>query len=204
MTASDTAVADDTDVLPVQQGPPGSSVPATDVGDFEDFVHASGNRIYRAALLLCGDHHLAEDLTQTTYAKVYAAWSRVSLADSPVAYTRTVLLRTFLSQQRRRRVLEHPVADLPESAAHGPDVDSRQELLAAMRRLPPRDRTVLTLRYWEDLSVADTASLLGIRESTCRTRTTRALARLRALLPELSVPTPDTDTDPDTHTEEPS
>jgi RNA polymerase sigma-70 factor (sigma-E family) len=155
---------------------------------FEEFVQATGDRIYRSALLLSGNHHLAEDLTQTTYAKVYAAWSRVSAADSPLAYTRTVLLRTFLAQRRLRRVAEYPVAELPERSAQGPDVDSRLELLAAMRRLSTQDRTVLALRYWEDLSIADTAELLGIRASTCRTRTTRALARLRTLLPDLTLP----------------
>ena len=170
-------------VNPARRGPRG---PAP---GFEEFVRATGDRIYRAALLLCGNHHLAEDLTQTTYAKVYAAWHRVSSADSPLAYTRTVLLRTFLAQRRLRRVAEYPVAELPERSARAADVDSRLELLAAMRQLSPQDRTVLTLRYWEDLSVAETADLLGIRLSTCRTRTARALARLRVLLPDVSLPT---------------
>jgi RNA polymerase sigma-70 factor (sigma-E family) len=180
MTSHDTIA--DAGVSPARHGPEGGA------NGFEVFVQATGDRIYRSALLLCGNHHLAEDLTQTTYAKVYAAWSRVSEADSPLAYTRTVLLRTFLSQRRLRRVAEYPVEVLPEKQAHGPDVDSRLELLAAMRRLSPQDRTVLALRYWEDLSVADTAELLGIRPSTCRTRTTRALARLRTLLPDLTLP----------------
>ena len=180
MTIHDTIA--DAGVSPARHGPEGGA------NAFEEFVQATGDRIYRSALLLCGNHHLAEDLTQTTYAKVYAAWSRVSAADSPLAYTRTVLLRTFLSQRRLRRLAEYPVAELPETSIHGPDLDSRLELLAAMRCLSPKDRTVLTLRYWEDLSVADTAELLGVRASTCRTRTTRALARLRTLLPDLNLP----------------
>lgn len=162
--------------------------PSTVSDGFEEFVHATGGRLHRAALALCGDHHLAEELTQTTYAKVFASWSRVSTADSPIAYARVVLLRTFLSQRRLRRVVEYPVAELPESVGTDPDVASRLGLLAALRRLSPQDRTVLVLRYWEDLSVADTAGLLGILESTCRTRTTRALARLRELLPDLDLP----------------
>jgi RNA polymerase sigma-70 factor (sigma-E family) len=161
--------------------------PVDGTDGFEEFVQATGDRMYRAALALCGNHHLAEELTQTAYAKVFAAWARVSTADSPVAYTRTVLLRTFLSQRRAHRLTEYSVAELPDSAGDDPDVASRLGLLAALRRLSPQDRTVLVLRYWEDLSVADTAELLGIRESACRTRTTRALARLRQLLPDLTL-----------------
>jgi RNA polymerase sigma-70 factor (sigma-E family) len=162
--------------------------PRPDADGFEEFVHATGDRIHRAALLLCGDHHLAEDLTQTTFTKVYAAWSRVSAADSPLAYTRTVLMRTFLSHRRLRRAAEWPVEKVPEASAAGGDVSARLDLLAALRRLPPQDRAVLVLRYWEDLSVSRTAELLGIRENTCRTRASRALTRLRALLPDLTAP----------------
>jgi RNA polymerase sigma-70 factor (sigma-E family) len=176
--------------------------PADDATDdrigFEEFVHATGDRILRAAVLLCGDHHLAEDLTQTTFAKVYAAWPSVSRADSPIAYTRKVLLRTFLSHRRLRRSAEWPVVDVPERAAHEPDHGTRLDLLAALRRLPPQDRAVLVLRYWEDLSVARTAELLGIREGTCRVRAVRALDRLRTHLPDLTHP------DPDSHTEDKS
>ena len=155
---------------------------------FEEFVHATGDRILRAALLLCGDHHLAEDLTQTTFAKVYAAWPAVSSADSPIAYTRKILLRTFLSHRRLRRSAEWPVHTVPETRTEEPDPGDRLYLLAALRRLPPPDRAVLVLRYWEDLSVAQTAKLLGIRETTCRARSARALAKLRALLPDLTHP----------------
>ena len=176
---------------------PGSDVTNDAVEDpdgFEEFVHATGDRMHRAAVLLCGDHHLAEDLTQTTFAKVYAAWPTVSSADSPLAYTRKVLLRTFLSHRRLRRSAEWPVQAVPETGAEAPDPGDRLDLLAALRRLPPPDRAVLVLRYWDDLSVARTAELLGIRENTCRARSFRALAKLRALLPDLS----DTDTDSDT------
>jgi RNA polymerase sigma-70 factor (sigma-E family) len=167
-----------------------------DPDGFEEFVQATGDRIYRAALLLCGDHHLAEDLTQQTFTKVYAAWSTASTADSPVAYTRKVLMRTFLSHRRLRRSSEWPVQAVPDARIDGPHVEDRLDLLGALRRLPPPDRAVLVLRYWEDLSVARTAELLGIRETTCRVRSSRALARLRALLPDLTAS--------DTDTEDPS
>jgi RNA polymerase sigma factor (sigma-70 family) len=134
---------------------------------------------------------LAEDLTQTTYAKVYANWAKVCAADSPMAYTRTILTRSFLSHRRLRRSTEHPVETLPDSPQTGPDPAMRMDLLAALRQLPPRDRAVLVLRYWEDLSVARTAEVLGIRESACRNRAARALARLRTLLPHLDETDPE-------------
>jgi RNA polymerase sigma-70 factor (sigma-E family) len=135
---------------------------------------------------MCGDHHLAEDLTQMTYAKVYAHWSKVSAAESPLAYTRTILTRTFLSHRRLRRSGEQPAEVLPDAPTSGPDLATRLDLLAALRRLSRQDRAVLVLRYWEDLSVAQAADVLGIRESACRNRAARALARLRTLLPHLT------------------
>jgi DNA-directed RNA polymerase specialized sigma24 family protein len=78
--------------------------------DFAAFVHATGTQLYRSALLLTGDHHLAEDLTQATYAKVFASWRRVSAADNPVAYVRTTLFNAFLSHKRLRRNGELPSA----------------------------------------------------------------------------------------------
>jgi RNA polymerase sigma-70 factor (sigma-E family) len=154
-----------------------------DEAEFAEFVRATGTQLYRAALLLTGDHHLAEDLTQTTYAKVYAAWRRVSRAENPVAYARTTLLNSFLSHRRLRRSSE-----LPSDPAVGedglPDDDpaTRMDLVAALATLPPQDRAVLVLRYWEDRSVADTARDLGLTETTVRTRSRRALQRLRPLV----------------------
>ena len=153
--------------------------------DFPEFVHATGRRIHCAALMLCGDHHLAEDLTQATYAKVYVRWSKVSRMESPLAYTHTVLTHTFLSHRRLRRSSERPVEQLPERVDDSPDHVVRLDLVAALRQLSPRDRAVLVLRYWEDLSVERTAELLGLRQDACRRRAARALARLRALMPAL-------------------
>ena len=148
------------------------------MGDFEEFVQATGNQVFRTALLLCGDWHLAEDLTQTTYAKVYAAWRKVSRADNPVAYTRSVLLNTYLSHRRLKRSGERPSDDLPESAHFG-DPTVRLALLDALRELDPKDRAIVVLRYWEDRSVAETAHALGTTEGAVRTRSTRATAKLR-------------------------
>lgn len=159
-------------------------------GSFEEFVHATGPRLYRTAYLLCGDHHLAEDLTQATYAKVFASWRRVRRSDNPVAYTRAVLTRTWLSHRRLRRTSEQPSAqlpELPERRAADTDPAERLDLLDALAQLRPDDRTVLVLRFYEDLGFSQVADLLGITEATARKRCGRALERMRAQLPTLDL-----------------
>jgi RNA polymerase sigma-70 factor (sigma-E family) len=163
-------------------GPVADSGSAT---SFEAFVRATATSMQRTALLLCGDHHLAEDLTQACYAKVFASWRRVASANDPVAYTRRILVRTFLSHRRLRRSGERPVEVLPEAGSVTEDASTRLDLLAALRRLAPDDRAVLVLRFWEDLSVSETAGLLGVSEAACRQRTSRALTRIRVLMPDL-------------------
>jgi RNA polymerase sigma-70 factor (sigma-E family) len=150
--------------------------------DFAAFVHSTGTQLYRTALLLTGDHHLAEDLTQATYAKAFASWRRVSTADNPVAYVRTTLFNTFLSHKRLRRNGELPSETMPERpvAPAGPEL--RLDLIQALGLLAPADRAVLVARYWEDRSVAETADILGISDSLVRTRARRALQRIRPLL----------------------
>lgn len=152
--------------------------------EFASFVRETGTQLHRAALLLTGDPHLAEDLTQTTYAKVYVSWRRASRADNPVAYARTTLLHTFLSHRRLRRSSELP-ADPGlghESSVPADDPATRLDLLDALATLPPLDRAVVVLRYWEDRPVADTARDLGLTEAVVRTRARRALQRLRPLV----------------------
>jgi len=156
--------------------------------DFDRFVADTATRLHRTAVLLCGDHHLAEDLTQTTYAKLFSRWNAVRSSTNPVAYARTTLVRTFLSQRRRRSSSERPVAYVVDVGADGPDTARRLDLLAALAELSPADRTVLVLRYFEDLSVAQTAALLGVPEPTLRARSSRAVARLRTRFPDLEDP----------------
>ncbi|GAA4825178.1 SigE family RNA polymerase sigma factor [Nocardioides caeni] len=158
--------------------------------EFTSFVLETGTQLHRAAMLLTGDHHQAEDLTQATYAKVFVHWKRISRTDSPLAYARTTLLNTFLSQRRLRRNSERPTDVLPEQAHHGPDPGIRVDLVSALGTLPPLDRAVVVLRYWEDRSVAETAHDLDLTESVVRTRAHRALQRLRPLvtLPERTSP----------------
>lgn len=165
------------------------------VDSFEEFVQATGHRMHRAALLLCGgDHHLAEDLTQATYTKVFTAWRRVRTADDPVAYARTVLARTYLSHRRLGRNREDPTEVLPDARdSTGGDAALRHDLLEALSLLKPQERVVLVLRYWEDRSVAETADALGISEAAVRQRARRALEALRQRLPgvDLTEPPPD-------------
>lgn len=148
--------------------------------DFTAFVHGTGAQLERAALLLTGDHHLAEDLTQATYAKVYAAWRRIS--DDPLAYARKTLLHTYISHRRLRRNSEQPVDWTQDRPTRGSDADLRIDVLHALATLRALDRAVVVLRYWEDPSVADTAIDLDISEDAVRTRARRALQRLRPIL----------------------
>jgi RNA polymerase sigma-70 factor (sigma-E family) len=169
---------------------------------FDDFVQATGPRLHRAALLLCGgDHHLAEDLTQATYTKVYVAWARVRRTEDPVAYARTVLTRTYLSHRRLRRSSERPTDLLPEppgrasghADAGAGDAAVRLDVMSALGLLSAQDRAVLVLRYWLDLDVARTADILGVGEAAVRQRARRALTRMRAHVPDLD---PDPELDP--------
>lgn len=152
-----------------------------DEAAYTEFAVAVTPRLFRSALLMCGDWHLAEDLVQTTLAKLYVAWSKVERADSAEAYARGTLTKTFLSHARTRRNSEAPRAELPEAVTH-PDESLRLELLEGLRSLEPTDRAVLVLRYWEDRSVADTALQTGLTEGAVRTRSSRALARLRDVI----------------------
>ncbi|GAB3864814.1 SigE family RNA polymerase sigma factor [Nocardioides maradonensis] len=149
--------------------------------EFTTFVWETGTRLHRAALLLTGDHHLAEDLTQATYAKVFASWRRVRATDNPFGYARATLLNTYLSHRRLRRNSERPSDLSAEDGGTVAAVDpaDRLDLLAALATLDPLDRAVVVLRYWDDRSVSDVALDLGLTETTVRTRARRALQRLR-------------------------
>ncbi|MEU3059620.1 SigE family RNA polymerase sigma factor [Streptomyces subrutilus] len=148
-----------------------------------EFVAARAKPLHRSAYALAaGDTHLAEDLVQETFSRVYVHWSRVARADNPAAYAQTVLVRTFLSLKRRRSTGERPTGNMPDSPESGPDAALRLTLLHALGQLPPRDRAVLLLRYWEGHSIEETGRMLRLSGSAVRSQGTRALARLRALL----------------------
>jgi RNA polymerase sigma-70 factor (sigma-E family) len=149
--------------------------------EYVEFAEASVERLRSTAFLMCRDWHLAQDLTQITLTKVYLAWARVSRAGNVDAYARKVLMRAYLDHVRRRSSGEVVTATLPESARDDAQ-DLRLTLLDALALLPPRDRAIVVLRYWEDYSVERVAEVLGVRVSVVTTQTTRSLAKLRRLL----------------------
>jgi RNA polymerase sigma-70 factor (sigma-E family) len=158
-----------------------------DGGTFDEFVVTSGPRLGRTAALLTGDRHLAEDLLQTALAKTYLRWHRLREPAAAEAYVRRVMVNQLVRWRRRRWTGEVPAAELPERAgdaraadAYG-DSDTRAMLRAALATLPPAQRAVLVLRYFEDLTEDETSRVLGCSRGTVKSRTARALARLREL-----------------------
>lgn len=149
------------------------------VEDFEEFARAGIPQLYRTAWLLTGDRHHAEDLVQETLANLLRTWHRI---DSPGAYARTAMVRTYISQRRRKSWSERPTAELPERAERTGDLELRMALQSALAELAPLDRAVLVLRFFEDRSVEQVALDLGKKASAITTRTARALDRLRAVL----------------------
>jgi RNA polymerase sigma-70 factor (sigma-E family) len=151
--------------------------------EFEEFALARTPQLHRSAWLLCGDRHQAEDLVQETLAKVYVRWRRPlgSRIDNPAAYAQTTLTRTFLSAKRRRSSTELPYADLPDSpiSDRTASSDVRLALRDALAELAPSDRVVLVLRYLEDLSVDEVADRMGVSSGAVRSRSLRALERIR-------------------------
>lgn len=144
---------------------------------FTDFAGACMPQLYRAAWLLCGDRHRAEDLVQETLTKVYVRFGP-SIAN-PTAYARTTLTRTWISQQRRPSTREQPTEHLPEGVQPGGDDELRLTLLAALAGLEPLDRAVVVLRYLDDAPTDEVARQLGISNGAVRKRLMRSLRRLR-------------------------
>lgn len=150
--------------------------------EFRDFVVSRRARLLQTAWLLTGDWHLAEDLVQTALLKTFPHWRRIA-ADNPDAYVRRALYSVHASWWRRRWRGEVPTAALPDAPSVHDDfgeVDQRRVMIAALRTLPHRQRAVLVLRYFEDLSEGDTAHALGCAVGTVKSQTARALAALRS------------------------
>ncbi|MFF3759306.1 SigE family RNA polymerase sigma factor [Streptomyces sp. NPDC002185] len=151
---------------------------------FAEFAVAAWPRLVRTAQLLTGDFHEAEDLVQTTLAKVYGRWRRVPRAEIDL-YVRRALINNNLSRIRRKRVAHLLTPVLPESlrptsSGHAETVEDRTALLAALADLTARQRAVMVLRYWEDLTEAQIASVLGCSLGTVKSHARRGLAALRA------------------------
>jgi len=143
---------------------------------FDDFVAARSRALLRTAYLLTHDHALAEDLLQTSLAKAWFAWKRID--GNPEPYVRRILVNTYASWWRRKWNGEHPTEDLPERVAEEPGAEPT-DLWRAMERLPRRQRAVVVLRYFEDLTEVQTAELLGCSVGTVKSQCSKALAKLR-------------------------
>ena len=159
------------------------AVETTRRDEFGQFMAARWPALVRLAYGLTGDRWLAEDVAQAALASAYAAWWRVRRADDPDAYVRRILVNTSNRRFRRRRIAEHArePAELPDTAVADPAdlIGQRSALLSALRELPHRQRAIVVLRYWEDLSDAQVAAALGCAEGTVRSQASRALAKLR-------------------------
>lgn len=150
---------------------------------FQSFVSARWTHLVRTAYLLTGDPHDAEDLTQTALAKAYRSWRRVWRSDSPEAYVRRMLVTCNSDRFRKRRVAERLTAAPPDTGVRDPEslwADERNALMAALAELPARQRAVVVMRYWEDLSEAEVADVLGCAPGTVKSQASKALAKLRA------------------------
>jgi RNA polymerase sigma-70 factor (sigma-E family) len=152
---------------------------------FEAFVLGHQAALFRVAFLLSGDRHHAEDLVQATLERTYEHWRRVAAAGNPGAYVRRMLINAATDWRRSRRYVVEQSLDaalaLPSQRDGGTDrVESHDVVVRALRGLPMRMRAVLVLRYFEDLSEAQTASVLDCSVGTVKSQASRGLARLRA------------------------
>lgn len=150
---------------------------------FQSFVSARWPYLVRTAYLLTGDPHDAEDLTQTALAKAYRSWRRVWRSDNPEAYVRRMLVTCNSDRFRKRRVAERLTASPPETSVRDSAAawaDERNALMAALAGLPARQRAVVVMRYWEDLSESEVADVMGCSPGTVKSQASKALAKLRA------------------------
>jgi RNA polymerase sigma-70 factor (sigma-E family) len=159
--------------------------------EFTAFVEACGGRLFHTAELLTGDPHRAADLVQSSLERAYLRWGRIQ-ADDPTAYVRRIMVNSQRDWWRRVRVREWLTADPPDAATPrdlATDASQRAYVLGALARLTPRERTVVVLRFYADLSEAAIATEVGIALGTVKSTLARALGKLRAL-PEFSPQTP--------------
>jgi len=150
---------------------------------FRDFVHDRQAMLLRSAWLLTGDWHAAEDLVQVALVKVWPKWTRITGRGDPDAYVRRVLVTTYLTRRRRRWHGEVSSDRLPDSPDPGREdglaaVELRDQVTRILGTVSPQQRVVLMLRFYQDLSVEQTASILGCSTGTVKSQTSKALARL--------------------------
>jgi RNA polymerase sigma-70 factor (sigma-E family) len=155
-----------------------------DEAAFVEFAQAARSRLRRTAYLMCGDWDQASDHVQEGLIRVYVAWPRLTRAGGELAYARKAVVSAFLDHARKRSSTElprEPDPDLPSSQDVADSVTARAALMSALADLPPRQRACVVLRYFEDLSVAEAAGVLGCSEGTVKSQTSRALVSLRSM-----------------------
>ena len=148
-----------------------------------EFVRVRSLALRRTAYLLCGDWSAGDDLVQESLAKVYVAWPRIAASQAVESYTRTTMLRTYLNEKRKWRREVH-FEQLPEHPTDDQDTALTVTLSALLRELPTKQRAVLVLRFYQDLSVPQIAEELGIPEGTVKSQLSRGLATMRVRLHE--------------------
>jgi RNA polymerase sigma-70 factor (sigma-E family) len=148
---------------------------------FRDYVTARSASLLRTAYLLTHNRADAEDLVQAALAKTYLAWDRIEDRGAVDGYVRRAMVNTQISWWRRRRVEEYPTDDIPEQAVadHAGDSELQDTLRRAIERLPRRMRAAVVLRYYEDMTEAEIASVLGVSQGTVKSTVSRAVAKLR-------------------------
>jgi RNA polymerase sigma-70 factor (sigma-E family) len=157
---------------------------------FAEFVRAHSASLFRTAYLMTGDYQRAEDLLQTTLVRVYQRWSRVEKMDWPVGYARKVLASQVASWWRRRSSQESPMvlSDRPARGDLVEEVAEHERVWRAVWSLPARQRAVMVLRYYEDLSEAEIAETLSMAPGTVKSHAHSATRRLAELLGEPVAP----------------
>ena len=149
---------------------------------FRDFVETRSSALLRSGWLLTGDWTSAEDLVQTALAAAWPRWASLRRQDAPELYVRKIMVNTFLRWRQRRWTGEIATGQLPETQGYDvfAQVDARQALLAALDRLPARQRAVVVLRYFADQTESQTAAAMGCSVGAVKSHAAKALARLRS------------------------
>ena len=163
---------------------------ASEVTAFSEFAEACAPSLYRTAYLMVGDHQLAQDLVQEALVKTYVAWPRLRDVSKAEAYARRTIVTTAISWRRRRSFHERPAQTIPEQAQpDGTDAIATHDVMwAELGALPPRQRAAIVLRYYEDLSEAETAQVMGCAVGTVKSQVSTGLQRLRRRLgPDLAL-----------------
>lgn len=153
--------------------------PDASASSFDDYVRSRGRSLWRAAFLLTGDAHLAEDLVQTALSRTFRRYDGMANDATFDSFVRTTMYRTFCSWWRRAWRGETPTGSLPDDESDTSASQVSLDVLRALRDLPPRQRSILVLRYFEDRTIADVARMLGITDGTVKSASHKGCAALR-------------------------